>query len=30
MPDISQFSTDRTNPGRWTVTFKGELIANSC
>jgi enoyl-CoA hydratase/carnithine racemase len=26
MPDISQFSTDRANPGRWTVTFSSPPI----
>ena len=26
MPDHSQFSTDRTNPGRWTITFSNPPI----
>ena len=26
MPDLSQFNTDRTYPGRWTVTFSNPPI----
>ncbi len=26
MPDISQFNTDRTHPGKWTVTFSNPPI----
>jgi enoyl-CoA hydratase/carnithine racemase len=26
MPDTSQFNTDRTHPGRWTVTFSNPPI----
>jgi len=26
MPDHSQFSTDRTHPGRWTITFSNPPI----
>ena len=26
MPDLSQFNTDRTHPGRWTVTFSNPPI----
>ena len=26
MPDPSQFNTDRTDPGRWTVTFRNPPI----
>jgi hypothetical protein len=26
MPDPSQFSTDRTYPGRWTITFSNPPI----
>ena len=26
MPDHSQFSTDRTYPGRWTITFSNPPI----
>ena len=26
MPDPSQFNTDRTDPGRWTVTFSNPPI----
>ena len=26
MPDPSQFSTDRSNPGRWTITFNNPPI----
>src|SRR3984885_921071 len=26
MPDTSQFSTDRTHPGRWTITFSNPPI----
>ena len=26
MPDPSQFNTDRTDPGRWTVTFSNPSI----
>ena len=26
MPDHSQFKTDRTFPGRWTITFSNPLI----
>src|SRR3984885_6662604 len=26
MPDTSQFSTDRTHPGRWTITFNNPPI----
>jgi hypothetical protein len=25
MPDLSQFNTDRTHPGRWTVTFSNNV-----
>ena len=26
MPDPSQFNTDRTRPGRWTITFSNPPI----
>ena len=26
MPDTSQFNTDRTYPGRWTITFSNPPI----
>jgi enoyl-CoA hydratase/carnithine racemase len=26
MPDHSQFNTDRTRPGRWTITFSNPPI----
>jgi enoyl-CoA hydratase/carnithine racemase len=26
MPETSQFSTDRTHPGRWTITFSNPPI----
>jgi hypothetical protein len=26
MPDASQFNTDRTYPGRWTITFSNPPI----
>ena len=26
MPDPSQFNSDRTYPGRWTITFSNPLI----
>jgi hypothetical protein len=26
MPDHSQFNTDRTHPGRWTITFDNPPI----
>ena len=26
MPDPSQFNTDRTHPGRWTITFRNPPI----
>jgi hypothetical protein len=26
MPDHSQFNTDRTYPGRWTITFSNSTL----
>ena len=30
MPDQSQFNTDRTHPGRWTITFSNPPIQHVC
>jgi hypothetical protein len=30
MPDPSQFNTDRTYPGQWTITFSNPPIATLC